>query len=205
MQATYPNTNGPYVDLVGLGQGIALCRGDLGTSAKPSEIFASKERHDAIFADDVPTRVLDIIFMHNAMKGLKRSLSLYLTKAIHADEDSQALLGRPVVRHTLFYLALMTLVQQEIDLREQFAVRLYKRASPILVDALQSVWRRNVAKVKQFCADEAAGGHGELSTRRLKVFADELALDRGLDPLGPLPFTGRAIRWGELDTTPLPY
>lgn len=194
-QGVYPGTHGTYVEVLGLGQGIVLCRGQLSLAAKPSEIFSSKERHDAVFSADLPGRVSDIIWTFNAMKALKRSLIQYLHQATHSDETSQNVFNRPVIRHALNQIGMLDLVQKRREFHEQFTKRLYKRASPSLVDALQPVWRKSVAKMKRFCAEETDGPNGEVTSERLEAFVHELASDQGLSPAGAMPFTSQSVKW----------
>ena len=195
LQNAFQNTNGTFVELVGLGQGIAVCRRELALAAKPSEIFASKEGHDELFSADLPSRTSDVVWTFNAMKALKRSLTEYIKQATHADETSQSILSRPVVRQGLYHVAMLHLIQKRDDLHWQFISKLYKRASPTIVDALEPVWKRSVAKMKRFCTDEAEGSKGEVSLKRLDEYVQELADQLGLSPSGPMPFTPIKVAW----------
>jgi hypothetical protein len=103
----YGSSNGTYLRVLDLAQVIALARGNRAFAAKPSEIFATKENHDAIFDITVPQYVYDAILCANLIKAVKRGLNNYLGLAAHANSYAPAIFNKASVRMHVFQLALL--------------------------------------------------------------------------------------------------
>jgi hypothetical protein len=198
----YPATNGTYVTVVGLGQVIALSRGDLSKAAKPSDVFVRKKNHDEIFDRSIPSYPRDIVFLSNLFKAVKRGLYKYLELPSHANSPASEVFDRPMGRAQVFHLALLYYYQHESKrpLRIAFSENLTKIANQTLVADTQTFYQKVVAKIKNWYTDESKNLTVEVSRRRMDEFFAGLATETGVDATeGAIPFTEQAIDWSEYE------
>jgi hypothetical protein len=197
----FSNTNGTYVQILDLGQVIALARKNLQWAAKPSEIFVNRERHDTIFARDMPKYPRDIIFVTNLYKAMKRGLNKYLELPTHANSNAPIIFKRQNVRAHVFYLALLHFCQHPSRraARSDFSKMLYKRAHPRLVEDLQGFYMRLVSKVKVWYTTESKDLSEEIGKKKMDAFFDNLATELGVDIEGAAPFSEVGIDWCDVD------
>ena len=124
----YPNTNGTKITVQDLGQLITLCREEIQLAAKPSEIYASKKNHDAVFDSTVPNCARDAVWAFNGFKAAKASLNNYLRMPAHDNDVTHGIFRKPLVRNMLLHLAIMYLSQKRQDYIGRYAIRLNKIA-----------------------------------------------------------------------------
>ena len=195
----YYNTNGTHIEVVGLGQIIALSRRNLQWAARPSEIFVNKEKHDKIFDVAIPRYPRDAIFMWNLYKAMKRGLNKYLELPVHANSNAPVIFKKQIVRAHVFYLGMLHYYQNEgkRPIRADFSVSLYKRANPRLVDDLQGFYQRIITKIKAWYTEESQSLTNEIGNKKLDAFFGNLANDLGSDVEGALPFSDTSIDWSD--------
>src|SRR5205814_5891035 len=116
----YRNTNGAYVTVLELGQLVCVCRRQLQLSAKPSEVFVNKERHDAVFTNNIPERPRDIIWACNAHKAVKRGLQKYLRLPANDNDQTHGIFVKPIVKQSMHFIAMMDLYQKRSDISRQY-------------------------------------------------------------------------------------
>lgn len=192
----YHSTNGTRITVVELGQLITLCRRQLHLAAKPSEVFASQQAHDAVFEWGIPERhVTDAVFAFNALKAVKRGLQNYLRLPIHDNEATHSVFVKPLVRQMLYYAAIMHLYQRLPSLTTQYAQRLNKISPPNLTTEAEGFYRKVVAKTKTWYLAESQQNQVEVSSKKLESFLDQLCHENGLDIDGMMPFTANSMQW----------
>jgi len=194
----YFNTNGTKITVMELGQIICLCRRQLQLSAKPSDIFASKQVHDQSFDRTIQDQVHDIIWSFNAFKATKAALRTYLQLPAHDNESSHRIFVKPLVKQSLYYVAMMHLYQRCQDLAPSYARRLNKKAPSVLGDQADVLYRKVISKTKVWYLEESKNLAVEVSWRKLDSFLTQLCHEGGLDSDGPMPFTGKPIDWEAL-------
>jgi hypothetical protein len=192
----YRNTNGTKVIVVELGQLICLSRRWLQLSAKPSDVFASKEEHDRVFTWDVPNEhIRDIVWSFNAFKAAKSALTNYLRLPAHENEQTHTIFAKPLVRHSLYYVCLMHLYQRCQFLAAQFAFRLNKKAPGLLGKEAEVLYKKVISKTKAWYLDQSRNLETDVSWKRLDAFVTQLCNEAGLDSDGPMPFTDKQMDW----------
>ena len=193
----YGSTNGTYLKVLDLAQVIALAKGNLPFAAKPSEIFATKGNHDAVFDITVLQCVNDAILCSNLLKAIKRGLNNYLGLAAHANSYAPAIFNKASVRMHVFRLALLHFYQNPgLDhLRKDYSYTLTKNASQTLVQASQPFFLKIVSKVKNWYVEESREMSVEVSSKKLDSFFMTLATGLRIDTDGRTPFTSKAIDW----------
>ncbi len=194
----YHNTNNTKITVMELGQIICLCRRQFQLSAKPSDIFASKQAHDQVFDRTIQNQIHDIIWSFNALKAAKASLRNYLQLPAHDNESSHTIFVKPLVKQYLYYVAMMHLYQHCQELASDYATRLNKKASGVLVDQADTLYRKVVSKTKAWYMAESKNLEVEVSGRKLDSFFTQVCHESGLDSDGPMPFTKATIDWDSL-------
>jgi len=197
----YFNTNGTYINIVDLGQTIALSRQLLQWAAKSSEIFLNKGNHDKIFDGQVPKYGRDAIFVSNLYKAAKRGLNKYLELPVHANSNAPIIFRKQIVRAHVFYLALLHFYQHanRESARANFCVSLCKKAAPTLVDEVQGFYQKIITKIKNWYTEESKDLTVEVSRKKLDGYFANLATELGIDVEGNIPFTEAAIDWSEYE------
>lgn len=196
----YFNTNNTKITVQDLGQLIALCRREVQLAAKPSDIYASKQVHDKVFDRTIPDRhIQDSIWAFNAFKAVKKGLVNYLRLPTHEnDERTHAIFVKPLVKHVLFYAALMHLYQRCPGLAGRYGRKLNKKSPSGLIEESESFYRKVVSKTKNWYLAESQQLQYEVSYNKLSSFLDErLCHESGLDSEGIMPFTAASIDWSE--------
>lgn len=196
--ARFDNTNNTRITVFDLGQIICLSRKQLQLSAKPSDVFASKQVHDGVFDWGVQERTRDMIWAFNSYKAVKSALNRYLLSPSHDNDQTHAIFRKPIVRQVMHYLALMYLYQRCSHRAGDFAIRLNKKAPHTLVEEAESFYRRVIAKTKAWYLKESENLGVEASFKKLEGLLQTLAHDTGLDTDGPMPFTEKSHDWSEL-------
>ena len=194
----YFNTNGTYIKVVDLGQVVALARRELREAAKPSEIFLNKQNHDKIFDRAILRYPKDIVFCANLQKAIKRGLYVYLEQPTLAASTAPKIFQKPLVRAYLSRLALLYFYQNPDRewVRRDFSGKLFKKASPTLVDEMQKFYLKVVSKTKNWYTDESKGLTAEVSKRNMDLFFDGLEVELGIDGAGgSIPFSESSIDW----------
>lgn len=193
----YHATNGTYIKVTDLGQIIALSRQNLQWAAKPAEIFLNKENHDKIFDRSILKYPRDIVFVSNLHKAMKRGLENYLKLPTHAESNAPTIFVKPIVRAHTFYLALLHFCQSDkrSSVRTDFSTSLTKKANPRLVDDVENFYQKVVTKIKNWYTDESKSLTVEISKKRMDSFFASLAIEIGVDPAGPAPFSATSIDW----------
>lgn len=197
----YYNTNGTFVEVVDLGQIIALSRHNLQWAAKPSEVFLNKDNHDTIFDHSIPSYPRDIVFVSNLFKSMKRGLNTYLDLPTHASSNAPAIFKKPIVRAHTYYLALLYFYQSPNKrfVRSSFSTSLTKIASTKLVDELQSsFYPKVVTRIKNWYTEESKNLESEVSKKKMENFFSTMAIELGIDTVeGAVPFSAKSIDWTE--------
>jgi hypothetical protein len=194
----YFNTNGTYIKVVDLGQVVALARRELQWAAKPSEIFWNKQNHDEVFDSAILKYPKDIVFCTNIQKAIKRGLIVYLEQPTLANSIAPKIFQKPLIRAFLSRLALLYYYQNPDRewVRRDFSTKLFKKASPILVDEMQKFYLKVVSKTKNWYTDESKGLTSEVSKRNMDSFFGGLEIGLGIDGVsGSIPFSGSSIDW----------
>lgn len=195
----YWATNGTYVKIMDLAQVIALSRSNLQAAAKPSDIFSNKENHDKTFDRSIPRFPHDIIFVSNLFKALKRGLNNYLELPTHANSNAPVIFKKPIVRHHVYRLALLSFYQNSArtSMLSEFSSYLTKIASAKLVDEAQAFYQKVVFKTRNWYTQESKDLTTEISKKKMDAFFANVAFELGLDPVdGSLPFTSKGIDGG---------
>jgi hypothetical protein len=192
---TYRNTNGTYVSVLELGQVICLCRRQLQYSAKPSDVFVNKDRHDSVFSSDVAERPRDVIWTSNAHKAVKRGLQKYLQLPTLDNDQTHSIFVKPMVKQAMHFVAMMSLYQKRQTVSAEFIYALNKKAAGRLVDEVESCYRLAVRKTKEFYLSESKNLEFEVAGKKMEAFVTGLCSQLGLDSEGPMPFTPRAYDW----------
>ena len=196
----YINTNGAKIQIMELAQILALGKKDLQKAAKPSEIFTNKKNHDSIFDKSIPNYTSDIIFGCNLFKCVKNGLNKYLNLPSHAANDyTQQIFKRPIIRFNVFYLALIYYYQNKNkwDIRHDYSHSLLKNASPTLSEDTHSFYMKIVTKVRSWYLEESKNLTIEPSAKKMEAKFNEIFSDLGLDIAGVVPFSDKSIDWSE--------
>src|SRR4030067_2418126 len=194
----YTNTNGTKVSIEELGQIIALCKKDLQKAAKRIDIFKNKKTHDSIFDKTIPIYPYDIVFAVNLFKCIKNGLNKYLALDSHAGNDyTQQIFKKPIVRHNVYYLALMYYYQTEkkSQFRLDYSSSLLKNASPTITEDTSSFYMKVVSKIRNWYLLESKNVTIEPSSKKLEDFFNNVFIELGLNIDGKFPFTENAVRW----------
>lgn len=188
----YLKTNQTFVDVETVGQLIVLARGNYQWTAKPSEIFVTKQNHDSVFTKDIPNYAKDIVLCFNHFKALKRGLKNYLELPAHYTEETHSIFSKPIVLAYVYRTALLYNYQKR-DQQEKFATTLYKKAEGNLVDEYEKIYSKFITKTKNFYLAEKAK---DVSSKKLTTFFDNLFIELGIDiEEGVMPFTTNTIEW----------
>ncbi len=188
----YLKTNQTFVDVETVGQLIALAKGNYQWTAKPSEIYISKQNHDSIFTKDIPNYGKDIVFCSNLFKAAKRGLTKYLELQVHNNEVTWNIFNKPIVKAYVYRTALLYYYQKYSHDRK-YADWLYKIASPTLVAEFEKIYSKFITKTKNFYLAEQAR---DVSSKKLTTFFDNQFIELGIDTdEGVMPFTTRTIDW----------
>ncbi len=198
----YINTNGTYIKVVDLGQVIALARRDLRWAAKPSEIFWNKQNHDRVFDKAIPRCPRDIVFCLNLQKAIRRGLNVYLEQPTLANSSAPKIFQKPLVRAYLSRTALLYFYQNPKNewIRKDFSKKLSKKASPTLVEEMQTFYLKVISKTKNWYTGESQGLKVEVSKKNMDSFFGGLEIELGVvGTEGSIPFSGTSIDWTKHD------
>ncbi|HWE94736.1 MAG TPA: AIPR family protein [Tepidisphaeraceae bacterium] len=196
----YHNTNRTKITVEELGQLITLCRRQLQVAAKPSEIFASKAAHDQVFDWNVPERhIQDAVWAFNAFKAVKTGLKNYLRTPAHDNEITHGIFVKPIVRHIIYYAAMMHLYQRNQGLAAKYGYSLNKKAPAGLILETDAFFRRVVTKSKGWYLSESQQLRVEVAWKKLNSFLDQLCHEAGLDSDGIMPFKTSSLDWSEFE------
>jgi hypothetical protein len=196
----YNNTHGTCIKVTELGQLICLSLKKLQWAAKPSEIFLNKENHDSVFIRDIPKYPQDIILVCNFYKSMKRALKNYLDLPTHANDYTQKIYSKQIVRHYIFYVALLNFYQHnsKFTVRKDYSKSLLKIASPTLGNEFESFYQKIITKTKNWYLQESKDLSQEVSYKKMEAYFSNLETDLGIDSEnGSIPFSKNAINWDE--------
>lgn len=196
----YNNTHGACIKVMELGQIICLCQKKLQWAAKPSVIFLNKENHDSVFIRDIPKYPNDIILVCNFYKTMKRALKNYLDLPTHANDYTQKIYSKQILRHYIFYVALLNFYQHnsKYSARKDYSKSLLKIASPTLGNEFESFYQRIITKTKNWYLQESKDLSQEVSYKKMESYFSNLETDLGIDTEnGNIPFSKNAINWYE--------
>lgn len=198
----YYNTNGTFIQVTDLGQIIALARQNLSWVAKPGDIFVNKDNHDKLFDRAIPRFTRDIVFAWNLYKAMKRGLNTYLEIPVHANSNAPLIFKKQILRAHVFYLALLHFYQNDNrrSARADFSTALCKIANPRLVDQMEGFYQKIVTKIKNWYTSESKDLSIEVSRKQMDAYFGGLAVDLGIDVEGQIPFSSKAIDWGDYRT-----
>lgn len=185
--ATFDNTHDTYITIPELAQVIALCKNDLKKAAKYSEIFTNKKSHENIFGKWVIRDANKIVVCFNLLKASKRAFKKIIKE--HKQDDARYdYLDKPISRVHFWQLGIAYGVQRLCE--DDFAVyhkRLYKIASPTLVNELEEFFASFLKKSMLFYNRETEKGEIELTQKKRNDFFTDLAVKKRLR-IKDLPF-----------------
>lgn len=197
--SAYFNTNGAFVKVETLGQLVCMARWNAAWSAKPSEIFLNVSNHKKVFDKEITRHPRDIVFLHNLLKSVKTGLNRYLEIPAHANDYTQRIYKKPMIRAYAYCLAMRYYYQkkEKAQIRSDYSVKLLKIASPSLNEELQSFYMKIVTRIKGWYLEQSKNLTLDISQRKLEAFMYSLQVELGIDVDGPLPFSGTAHEWVE--------
>ena len=124
-------------------------------AAKPSEIYANKKDHNAVFDAAIPNCARDAVWTFNAFKAAKASLNNYLRMPAHDNDVTHGIFRKPLVRNMLLHLTIMYLSQKRQSFIGNYAIKLNKIAPMKLGEQVGPFWRSIVTKTKTWYLTES--------------------------------------------------
>ena len=190
----YHSTNGTFIQVMELGQILALNKNNPQWAAKPSEIFLNKDNHDKIFSREIKNYPKDIIVNYNLLKAAKRGLAKYLDKPSHSNDFTQRIFSKPIVKQNVYYIVNTYFYQNKFDSLTNYHQKLSKIASANLVSEIESFLSKIVTKIKTWYLEESKNLETEVAKKRMDLFFASLGMEVGIDlETGYLPFCKNSL------------
>jgi hypothetical protein len=130
---------------------------------------------------------------------VKNALRRQLELESYQNPNTQKLFAKAMVKHALYYGAIMYLYQKHEEVLGQYGFKLNKHAPARLTDKAVSYLRQVMVRTKAWYVDESNDLNDEVPLGRLESFIrHDLCDATGLDSNGPMPFTDNRKDWSQV-------